>query len=137
MDGSTPGDICNDVSVEHAPSPVLIGIVPTSPPFVLIRSLQITKARQSTSSGLGGKNQKIDAVVDGKLPDDMDSASIFMKVIGHKLFIGYNGDLYMRCRMNFTNYSVQTQTPHFMDLRIPAINTLNERSILGTTATRI
>ena len=30
--GSTPGDICNSISVEHAPSPVLIGSVTSSPP---------------------------------------------------------------------------------------------------------
>ena len=31
-DGNTPGDICNTGSVKNSPSPVLIGIVATSPP---------------------------------------------------------------------------------------------------------
>ena len=32
VDGRTPGNVLNTVSIEHAPYPVLIGIVATSPP---------------------------------------------------------------------------------------------------------
>ena len=47
-----------------------------------------------------GNTQKMYAVVDGNLPDDLDSLSIFSKVIGHKLSDGSRDDLYLRCRMN-------------------------------------
>ena len=39
--------------------------------------------------------------------------------------------------MNFANDPVQTQDPHFMDMGIPAINTLNESGVLGNPTTRI
>ena len=81
--------------------------------------------------------QKLDAVVDGKLPDDLDSASISSRLIGHKLYDGSIDDLYLRCRMNFANYTFQTQDPHFMDMGLPEINTSNRNSVLNTPATRI
>ena len=94
-------------------------------------SLQVANKRKSTSSGLGRNTQKLDAVVDGKLPDDLNSTSIL------KLSDGSRDDIYSRCRIKFANYTVQTQDPHFMDLGLLAINTLNESGVLGTTATRI
>ena len=109
VDESTPGDIFNDVIVKHAPSQVLIGIVTNSPPCGLSRSLKVAKRQQSMPPGLGGNKRKLDAVVDGNLPDDIYSASIFRKVIGHKLSDSSSGGLYWRCRMNFTNYHIQNQ----------------------------
>ena len=41
--GSTPDDVCNTVRIEKYPSPVLIGIVTTSPPYVLISILKVAK----------------------------------------------------------------------------------------------
>ena len=93
------------------------------------------KKLQSTSPGLGGNTQKLDAVVDGKLPNDMDYASISGKVIGHKLSNGSSDDLYSLCRMNFVNDPVQTRDPHSVDMGLPAISTFNESGILGTPAT--
>ena len=84
-----------------------------------------------------GNTQKLDALIDGKLADDLDSAYIFSKVIGHKISDGYRNDLYLRCRVKFAADIVQTQSPPFMDLGIPTINTLDERGVLGTPATRI
>ena len=81
--------------------------------------------------------QKLDAVVDGKLPDDLDSASILIKVIGHKLSDGSCSDLYLRFRMNFAADVVQTQTPTFMDMGFSTINVLDESSVLSTLVTRI
>ena len=80
---------------------------------------------------MGRNTPKLDAVVDGKLTDDLDSASIFSKVIGYKLSDGYSRDLYLHCRMNFANDLVQTQDPHFMDMGVLSINTLNESGVLG------
>ena len=88
-------------------------------------------------SRIGQTNPKLDAVVDGKLPDDLDSASISSKLIGHKLSDSSSRDLYTRCRMNFTADPVQNQTPQFMDLGYSTINALYERSGLITRATRI
>ena len=137
VNGSTLVGVCNSVSVEHSPSPVLIGIFATSPPCGLSGRLKVAKKRRPTSPGLGGNTQKLDAVVDGKLPNDLDSASIFSKVIGHKLSKGSSGDLYLRCRTNFANDPVQIQAPHFIGMGLPAIKTLNESSLLSTPATRI
>ena len=80
---------------------------------------------------------KLDAVVDGKLSDNLDSASISSKVIGHKLSGGSSNDLYLRCRMKLPADVVQTQTPKFMDMGLSTFNTLDERGVLGTPATRI
>ena len=135
--GITPDEICNAVIVEHSPSPVPIGIFSTSPPCVLNRSLHFANKRQSTSPGLGGNTQKLDAVVDGKLPNYLYSASIFSKVIGHKLSDSSSGDLYLRCRMNLAGDVFQIQTPQFMDLGILTINNFYESSVLRTPATRI
>ena len=89
------------------------------------------------SSGLGGNTQNLDAVVDGKFPNDLDYASIFSKSISHKLSDSYSNDLYSRCRINFANDSVQTQALNFMDLGIPAISILNKSGVLSTPATSI
>ena len=137
VDGSTTGEVCNDVSIESAPSTLLVGIVSTSPTCGLSRSLQVDKKRKYMSPGLGRNTQKLDAVIDGKFLDDLDSASILSKVICHKLSDSISGDLYLRCRTNFTNYPVQTQAPNFMDLGILYINTLNESSVLGNFASSI
>ena len=69
VDRITPGNIFHAVSVYNASSPVLIVIVATSPPCGIIRKMYVAKKWQSTSPGLGGNTQKLDAVVDGKLPD--------------------------------------------------------------------
>ena len=79
----------------------------------------------------------MDAVVNGKLPNGLDSASIFSKVVGHKLSDGSIDDLYLRYRMNFVGDVIQTQTPQFMDLGLSTINALDESSVLSTPATRI
>ena len=70
-------------------------------------------------------------------PIDLDSASIFIKVTGHKISNGSSNELYSRCRMNFANDPVQNQAPHFMDLGIPVMNTLNQSGVLSTPVTRI
>ena len=137
VDGSTPGDVCNDVSIKHATSPVLIVIVATSSPYGLSMSLQVAKKRQPMSPGLDSNTQKMDAVVDEKLPDNLDSASIFSKAISHKISNGSRRDLYSGCRMNSVNDPVQTQAPNFMDMGLPAINTFNEIGVLSTPSTSI
>ena len=100
VDGSTTGNIFNAFSVEHAPSQVLIGIVSTSLPCGLNGILQVANKLQYTPPGLGRNTPKLGAILDGKFPDDMYSASIFIKVIGHKLCDGSSSDLYFPCRMN-------------------------------------
>ena len=110
VDVSTPGDIHHGVSAIEAPSPVLIEIVTTSPPCGINATQKVANKRQSTSPVLVGHTQKLDAVVDGKLPDNLYSASIFSKAISHKLSNGSSGDLYMGFRMKFSANPVQTQT---------------------------
>ena len=74
VDGSTPGDICNAVRIKNSTSPVLIGIVGTSPTCGLNGILNFVNERNSTSLGLVDQTPKMDSVVDGKLPDEIDSA---------------------------------------------------------------
>ena len=71
------------------------------------------------------------------MPDDLDSASIFSKVVGHKLSNGSSGYLYTRWRINFAADPVQIQTPQYMDMGFSAINTFDESSGLSPPATKI
>ena len=86
---------------------------------------------------MGGKHQNLDAVVNIKFPNDWDSASIFSKVIGHKLSDGSSDNLYLRCRMDFRSDVVQTEAPQLVDFGLTAINTLNESRVFGAPATSI
>ena len=79
----------------------------------------------------------MDSVVDRKLPNNLNYVSIFIKLIGHKIYYGCSDDLYLRFRMNFEDDVVQTKAPQFMDMGILTINTSDEDSVLGTPATRI
>ena len=124
VNGSTPGNNGHAVSVEHVPSPVMIGVVGTYPPGGLNRILQVAIKRKSTSPDLVGNTQKLDAVVGENFPNDLDSASIFRKVIGPKLSDGSRNDLYLQCMMNFVDDVVQTQAPQFMNMGLSTINTL-------------
>ena len=99
--------------------------VTTYPHCVLSGSLQVAKKRKSTYPGLDENTPKLDAVVDGKLPNSLYYASIFSKVIGHKLSDVSRDDLYSRCRMNFVNDPSQIQAPHFMYMGLLDIKTLN------------
>ena len=72
VNGNTPGKNCNAISVIELTSPVMIGIVGTSPPCSLNVIQQISNKQQSTSSGLVRQTQKLDAVVDGKSTDDLN-----------------------------------------------------------------
>ena len=71
------------------------------------------------------------------MPDDRDSESIFSKVIGRELSNGSSADLYLRCRMDFVSNFVQTEAPQFVYLRLLAVNTSDEFSILGTPDNKI
>ena len=115
----------------------MIVIVDTYPPCGLDTSLQVENKRQSTSTALVGNTQKLDAVVDINLLNDMDYASIFGELIGHKLSGSSSNDLNLRCRIKFVGQVVQTQTPQFMDMGILTINSLDESSVLGTPANSI
>ena len=66
-------------------------------------SLQVANKQKSTYPTLVGNTQKFDAVVDRNLTNDLDSASISSKVIGHKLSHGYIGDFYLCFRMKFAD----------------------------------
>ena len=103
VNGITPGDVFNDVSVKNVLSPVLIGIGSTFPPRGFNSILKVANKRQYTSPRLDGNTPKLGAIVDQKMPDDLDSASIFRKEIGRKLSNGFSRDLYLRGRMNFEN----------------------------------
>ena len=137
VDGITPGNIGHTVRIEHDSSPVLIVVIVTPPPCGLNGIMQVENKWQSTSPAVVGNTHKLDAVIDGKLTDDLDSVSIFRKVIVHKLSDGSINDLYLRCRMNFAADVFQTQAPQFMNLGLLTINTLDESGFLVPPATRI
>ena len=137
VDRSTPGNIRNAVRVKHAPSLVMIGIVGTSLTCGITGILQVVNERHCSLPGLVGQTQKLVTAFYGKLPDDLDYAYIFSKLIGHKIYIGSSGGIYLRCRMNFVNDPAQTQAPRFMNLGFSDINELDEICFLSTPATRI
>ena len=98
----------HSIIVVEPPFPFLIAIVSTSLSCGFNTSQQVANKWQFPSPVLVGQTQKLDAVVDGKFPNDLEYASIFRKVIGHKLSDGYNGDLYTPFRVNIVDDSVQT-----------------------------
>ena len=81
--------------------------------------------------------KKYDTVVDGNFPNDWYSASVFSKLIGHKLSNGSRVDLYLCCRLNFAADVIQTHTPQFMNLGLLTINALDESSVIHTPVTII
>ena len=93
VDGITPFNIGHAVKIKDYPSLVLIVIFATSLPCGLNKILQVANKQKSTSPALVRNTQKLDAVVGEILANDLDSASIFSKVIGHKLSNGPSGDL--------------------------------------------
>ena len=122
---------------ENAPSPVMIGIVATSPPCGINAALWVANRRKSTPPDLVGNTKKLDAVVDRKFPDDLNSSSIFSKVIVHKLSESSRSDLYSLCRMSCTADVIQNQSPKFIDLGFLNINALDESTGLSIPVTRI
>ena len=100
-DGITPGNTGMPVSSKRSPSPILIGSTTIYPACVISGRLKVGNKRQSTSPDEVRNAQNVDTVVDGKLPNNRDYASVFGKVIGCKLSHGSIDDLYPRYRMNF------------------------------------
>ena len=82
-------------------------MIGTAQPYGINVGQEVGKKRQSTSPGLVRQSQKLDAVVDGKFPFDLDSMYIFSKVIGDKISNGSSRDLYTRCRQNFAAETIQ------------------------------
>ena len=121
----TPGKHFNAVSVVEPYSLVLIVVVGTYPPCGLNLIQQVANKHQSTSPGLVIQSQKLDAIVDVELPNDLDLTSIFSKIISHKLSDGPRRDVYICFRMNFVADPVQTKTPPFMDLEFLKIIALD------------
>ena len=77
----------------------------------------------------------MDAVIDGKFPDDLYYNSIFSKVISEKLSDGSIQDLYTCCSFSLVSDPVQNQTPQFVDLGFSTINALYEVSGISTPDT--
>ena len=49
----------------------------------------------------------MDVAIDRKFSDNPDSTSIFIKVLGDKIYDGSSRDIYTHYRMNLTAYPVQ------------------------------
>ena len=126
VDGSTAGNIYNALSIVEPLSPVLILIVSTYPPCGIEANQKVVNKWQSTSHGSVGHTQILDAAVDTKFPNDLDSEYISSKAIGHNLYDGSSSDLYTLCRMNFAADIFQAQTTQFMDSGFSTINTLDK-----------
>ena len=62
---------------------------------------------------------------------------MFRKVTHCKMSHSSSGNLYSRCWVDFASNAVGTKAPHFVDLGLPYVNTLDEVNILGTPTTRI
>ena len=120
---TTPEDTSHAARYHRDNSLVLIGGIGVFPTSGHSGRLQVLNKQQSTVYVKIGDTQKSDASIDRKLPHHLDSASIFIKLIGHEISHGSSTDLYLRCRMDFANNAVGTEAPHFVELGIPAVNT--------------
>ena len=136
-DGITPGKTGLAVSSKPASYPFLIGSTTISPACGLSEILQVGKKRQYNSPDRVRNAKKLDTAVGKNFPNDWYSASVFSKAIFCNLSHGSSNYLYLSCRMKFSINVVQTEVPQFVDLGLPAVNTLNELGILGTHANRI
>ena len=134
---TNPGNTPHAVRPPRDNSPVPIGGIGISPTSGHSGSLQVFNTPQSTVSDKIGDTQKLDTSVDINLPDDGVSTSIFSKVIVHELSHSSSSDLYLRCWMDFSSNIVQTKAPHFVELGLPAVITLDEVKIFKNPATRI
>ena len=101
-DGSTQGNIGNDIGIIETSYPVLIAIIGTNPPCGTNLIQEVWNIQQSTSTVLVRQYQKLDASVDRKLSDNRDATSAFSKVINDKLSNCSNQDLYTCCSINLT-----------------------------------
>ena len=126
VNGRIPWNIGNAIGIVEPSYPVMIGIIGTTPPCGLNIRQEVWNKRQATFPGLVRQSQKLNAVVDRKLTNNLDS----------KLSNCSRRDLYTRFSMNFAADTVQTQTPQFVDLRISTINTFDEGSGLSTHTTK-
>ena len=93
FDGSTPRDTGLAVRSKESPYPVLIGSPTISPACGHSGILQVGKKRQSTPPDKVRNAQKLDTVIDVKLINDRDSASVFSKSISCKLSHGSSNNL--------------------------------------------
>ena len=137
VNGSTPGKIDNDIGIVETSPPVFIGIIGTSKPYGLNFIAKVGDLMQSTSSYLVRQSQKLDSLIDRTFSDNHDATSIFSKILSSKLSDGYSHDIYMRCRMNLTAYSIQILTPKFVNLEISTIDALYKGRGLSTPNTII
>ena len=100
-------------------------------------SLNVLNKHQYTYPSVSRNTQKFDASVYGNLADDRDYTSIFRKVLGLELSGSFSANIYLRCRVDFTSNSVETEAPNFVHLGLPAVNALDEFNTFGTTDTRV
>ena len=73
VDGSTPGDIGNNIGIVELSPPIMIGIIGTTPPYGINLIQEVSDKWQYNSPGLVRQSQELDAVVDGKFPNNLDS----------------------------------------------------------------
>ena len=66
-----------------------------------------------------------------------DPALTLSKVIGHKLSKESSAGVYLRCRMNFMNDSVLTESPTLMNLGLSSVHPSDELGSFRIPATRI
>ena len=132
INGITPGSIDNYIGIVEMSSPDLIVVIGVAPPCGLNLSQEVGNKQQSTSPSLVRQYQKLDAAVDKHFSDNCNLTSIFSKVISEKNSDGSRQDIYTHCRMDLTEDPVQTQTPQFVDLGLPTINSLDEGSGIST-----
>ena len=97
------------VSSKRSPSPILIGSTTIYPACAFSGRLKVGNKRQSTSLDEVRNSQNVDTIVDGKLPNITDYASVFRSVIGRELSHGSIDDLYPEYRMNFSNNFFHTE----------------------------
>ena len=95
-------------------------------------SLDVLNKRISGSPSVSRNTQKFGASVDINLANDGYSTSIFSKLLGRELPDSISANIYSLCWMDFMSNAVRTEAPNFVDLGLPAVNTLYEFNTFGT-----
>ena len=98
-------------------------------------SPEIYNIRQSATPDLI-KSNKLDTSIDWQFTNNLVATPIFTEVIYDKLTDSSIRDLYTRCQMNLTEYSVNIPEPQFVDLGLSTINALDKGASIWTPTTR-
>ena len=116
-----------------ATTPVRIGTRPSVPP-IIIRGQEIEIPRRSIIPQKVRNADPLDASINRIYSKHRDPTPDWSKVISRKFTNESSADVYVHGRMNFASDTVLSESPNFMDLGLPSVDTMDELgSVLAPT----